>query len=304
MFAIPDDFARTQFELHGAAGRAWLDSLPAILDDCARQWDLTLAPPFPHLSYHYAAPGVRADGTPVVVKACAPTEEFPLESEALRLYDGRGAVRLLAADRERMVMLLERLEPGTLLLDVDDDVVATAVAAEVMRQLWRPVPSVHPFPSVADWGKGFARLRRRYDGGTGPFPAALVEQAERLFAELCATAAAPVVLHGDLHHYNILAAGARGWLAIDPKGVVGEPAYEIGAFLRNRLPEPLPNPEAGRLTERRIAQFAAELGFERVRVRGWALAQAVLSAWWSMEDHGYGWEPMVGLAELIAAMKE
>lgn len=304
MFVIPDEFARTQIEVHGAAGRAWLDRLPAILDACAQEWNLTLGLPFPHLSYHYAAPAVRADGTPVVVKACAPTGEFALESEALRLYDGCGAARLLAADRERAVMLLERLEPGTLLLDLEDDVKATASAAEVMRRLWRPVPPAHPFPSVADWGEGFTRLRRRYDGGTGPFPAALVEQAERLFAELSASADAPVVLHGDLHHYNILSAGPRGWLAIDPKGLVGEPAYEIGAFLRNRLPEPLPNPAAGRLTARRMEQFAAELGFDRARVRGWALAQAVLSAWWSMEDHGHGWEPMIGLAELIAAMPE
>lgn len=334
MFAIPDDFVRTQIEVHGAEGRAWLDRLPALLDACAQQWGLTLGPPFPHLSYHYAAPAVRADGTPVVVKACAPTGEFLLESKALRVYDGRGATRLLVADREREVMLLERLEPGTLLLSVEDDAEATTIAAGVMRALWRPVPAEHPFPSVADWGQGFARLRRRYGGGTGPFPPGLVAQAERLFAELSASAAAPVVLHGDLHHYNILATGQRGrsgerpgacqhsgerpgvcqhnvlatgqreWLAIDPKGLIGEPAYEIGAFLRNRLPEPLPNAEAGRLTARRMEQFAAELGFERARVRGWALAQAVLSAWWSVEDHGHGWEPMIALAELIAALKE
>ncbi len=106
MFAIPDRFVRTQTEIHGPAGRAWLDRLPAILDACARQWGLTLGPPFPHLSYHYAAPAVRADGAPTVVKACSPTGEFPLESAALRVYDGRGAARLLAVDREREVLLL------------------------------------------------------------------------------------------------------------------------------------------------------------------------------------------------------
>jgi len=307
MFAIPDDFVRTQIEIHGAKGQAWLDRLPAILDACARQWGLTLGPPFPHLSYNYAAPAVRADGASVVVKACTPSgefPEFPLESAALRVYDGRGAARLLAVDPANQVMLLERLEPGTLLLALEDDEEAVGIAAGVMRALWRPVPSNHPFPSVADWGEGFARLRGRYDGGTGPFPSALVGEAERLFAELNASADAPVVLHGDLHHYNILAAGARGWLAIDPKGLVGEPAYEVGAFLRNRLPLPLPNPEAGRITARRIDRFAMELGIDRARLRGWALSQAVLSAWWSLEDRGHGWEPMIALAELIGAIKE
>jgi len=304
MFAIPDDFARTQLEIHGAKGQDWLDRLPAILDTCARQWGLTLDPPFPHLSYNYAVPAVRADGAPVVIKACTPSGEFPLESAALRVYDGHGAARLLAVDPANQVMLLERLEPGTLLLTLEDDEEAVGIAAGVMRALWRPVSSDHPFPSVADWGDGFARLRRRYDGGTGPFPSALVDEAERLVGELNASAGAPVVLHGDLHHYNILAAGSRGWLAIDPKGLVGEPAYEIGAFLRNRLPLPLPNPEAGRATARRIDGFGAALGIDHARLRGWALAQAVLSAWWSLEDHGHGWEPMIALAELIGAIKE
>ncbi len=304
MFAIPDRFVRTQTEIHGAAGRAWLDRLPAILDACARQWGLTLGPPFPHLSYHYAAPAVRADGAPTVVKACSPTGEFPLESAALRVYDGRGAARLLAVDREREVLLLERLQPGTLLSAVEDDEEATAIAARLMRALWRPVPRDHAFPSVGDWGEGFARLRRRYDGGTGPFPPALVEEAERLFVALDASAAPPVVLHGDLHHDNILDAGERGWLAIDPKGLIGEPAYETGAFLRNRLPAPLPNPAAGRILVRRVEQFAAESGFDRARIRGWGLAQAVLSAWWSLEDHGHGWEPMIAMAELMAALAE
>jgi len=304
MFAIPDDFVRTQIDIHGAKGQDWLDRLPAILDSRARQWGLTLGPPFPHLSYNYAAPALRVDGAAVVVKACTPTDEFPLESAAMRVYDGRGAARLLAVDPANQVMLLERLEPGTLLLTLEDDEEAVGIAAGVMRALWRPVPSDHPFPSVADWGEGFARLRRRYDGGTGPFPSALVDEAERLFGELNASAGAPVVLHGDLHHYNILAAGARGWLAIDPKGLVGEPAYEVGAFLRNRLPLPLPNPEAGRITARRIDGFAAALGIDRARLRGWALSQAVLSAWWSLEDHGHGWEPMIGLARLVAAIRE
>jgi streptomycin 6-kinase len=84
--------------------------------------------------------------------------------------------------------------------------------------------------------------------------------------------------------------------------VIGEPAYEIGAFLRNRLPDDLASSEARNLTARRIDQFAEELSLERSRVRDWAMSQAVLSAWWTYEDHGYGWEPMVALAELITRL--
>jgi streptomycin 6-kinase len=301
MFVVPPEFVRTQTEIHGPAGRAWLARLPGILDACARRWALTLGPAFPNLSYHYVAPAVRADGTAVVVKVCSPTGEFASESAALRCYDGQGATRLLAADSEREVMLLERLLPGTLLSTVSDDEEATVSAAGVMRALWRPVPPDHPFPTVADWGAGFARLRQRFGGGTGPFPAALVATAERLFATLDASASTPVVLHGDLHHGNILAAGPRGWLAIDPKGLVGEPAYEAGALLRNPLPWLLAQPDPASILARRLDILSSVLVCDRARLRGWGIAQAVLSAWWSFEDHGHGWEPAIACAELLAA---
>jgi streptomycin 6-kinase len=140
------------------------------------------------------------------------------------------------------------------------------------------------------------RLRAEFGGGVGPFPPRLVEQAERLFAELLGSMETPVLLHGDLHHWNILAADRRPWLAIDPKGVVGEPAYEVGALLRNKLDVA---PNISRLTMRRIDQLAEALGFDRQRLVGWCLAQAVLSAWWSYEDHGGGWEEMVEFAEML-----
>jgi len=261
-----------------------------------------VAPPFPSLSYNYVAPAVRADGTEVVLKLGVPNPELVTEIEALRLFDGRGIVRLLEADTERGSLLLERLRPGTPLSRLADDEQATAIAAGVMGQLWRPAPAGHPFPTVQRWAAGLERLRARFGGGTGPLPIALVERAEALFAELIGSMADPVLLHGDLHHENILAAGRQPWLALDPKGVVGEPAYETGALLRNPMPEILRRPGVGRILARRVDQLAGLLGFDRERVVGWAFAQAVLSAWWSLEDHGHGWEEAMACAELFAAM--
>jgi len=120
---------------------------------------------------------------------------------------------------------------------------------------------------------------------------------------LIATMAEPVLLHGDLHHENILDAGGGNWLAIDPKGLIGAPAYEVGALPRNPLPRLMAAPGPGRILARRIDQLAEELALERSRLRDWALAQAVLSAWWSYEDHGHGWEPAITLAELLVALK-
>jgi len=305
MFVIPDDFACKMIALGGEEGRAWIERLPVILAACEQRWGLTIGLPF-DLSFNYVAPALRSDGTPVVVKACLPDGEST-QVEALRLFDGHGMVRLLEYDKGDEVMLLERLRPGTLLSTIDDDEKATSIAASVMRQMWRPPPQEHAFPTVFDWGKGFIRLRQHFGGGHGPFPPALLEEAESLFAGLNASMADPVLLHGDLHHENILAAERQPWLAIDPKGLVGEPAYEPGALLRNQLAVVFEDPRPVRVMARRVEQLAGELGLDRARVRGWGLAQALLSMWWTIEDFGhledYDMETLA-CAELLAAIKD
>ena len=308
MFGIPDDFRARMVALCGEDGRSWLNRLPAILARCSESWEITIDEPFLPLTYNYVAPAVRHDGAPVIVKACPPAVEFAQQSVALRLFGGHGITRLLECDDENDVMLLERLLPGTTLRGIKDDELATSIAASVMKQLWRPVPADHPFPTTSDWGKGFKHLRQYFHGGCGPFPCKLLEEAETLFSELSASMAVQVLLHGDLHHDNILAAQRAPWLAIDPKGLVGEPAYETGSWLRNWLPDLLQQPQPERILARRIDQFAEALGFDRTRIRGWGLAQAVLSAWWTVEDFGEDWQREGGqdvltCAELLATIK-
>jgi streptomycin 6-kinase len=287
------DFQQRVREVHCPAGEAWLRRLPALLDAAAARWSLRLLPPFEPLSYHYVAPAMAADGREVVLKAGVPGRLPNREIAALRAFSGCGAVLLLDAAPDLGLLLLERLRPGKTLARANlPDEAATAAAATVLRALRRPPPREHDFPTIEDWGAGFARLRARFDGGTGPLPPRLVERAGRLYAELCASAAAPVLLHGDLHHTNILAADRAPWLAIDPQGV-------IGALLRNPFPAILSEPDARSLLARRADQLAAELGFDRQRVRGWAFAQAVLSAVWEVEDHGRDVQAWIAVAELL-----
>ena len=151
-----------------------------------------------------------------------------------------------------------------------------------------------------DWNAGLCRLRPRYGGGTGPFPARLIAEVENLRADLTASAGIPVLLHGDLHHDNIVAAGRAAWRAIDPKGLIGEPAYEIGPLLFNPQPQLLAAPQPGRILARRVDHCAAELGLERARVRGWGLVRAVLAAWWHAESTGRPWDAALACAVLIA----
>jgi streptomycin 6-kinase len=165
----------------------------------------------------------------------------------------------------------------------DDE--ATAVVCDVAGALHAPAAPAADlaFPTVADWGRGFERYRR---SGDATLPPELVDRAEALYRELAASQDAPRLLHGDLHHFNVLHDAERGWLAIDPKGVVGEPAYEFGAMLRNPW-----GGEYGRalcaatpVVGRRCSIVSERLALDRRRVLAWGFAQAVLSAVWSAED--------------------
>jgi streptomycin 6-kinase len=127
-----------------------------------------------------------------------------------------------------------------------------------------------------------------------------VDRAVRLREELLADPPQPVLLHADLHQENILSARRQTWLAIDPKGVLGEATYEPTPFLYNNLPENLTAPQLKALLERRIDQFAEELALDRPRLRSWAVVQCVLSGWWSYEDHGHGWENVISIASLLS----
>jgi streptomycin 6-kinase len=299
---IPERFVRTMIELHGDAGRAWLDGLPARIAEYESRWAIQVGPPFANLSYNYVAPAVRANGAQAILKLGMPQPELTSEIAALRLWDGHGCAQLIASDLDGGALLLERLLPGNMLLDLTDDDEATRIAAQVMRALWRPAPPAPEdmvFPTTARWASGLRRLRAMYDGGTGPLPEEMVTLAEALFAELLASCGAPMLLHGDLHHENVLAAKRAPWLAIDPKGLIGEAEYEVGALIRNPLPRLLALPDVTATLARRFDILAETLGFDRQRMIAWSYAQAVLSAWWRIEDHGHGWEPTIALAERL-----
>ncbi len=281
------------------ANRTWAAGLPDLVAQCAARWSLVVEPSFPDLSYHFAAPVRQSDGSLAVLKLRPVNAEFASEVAALTHFDGQGAVRLLKVDRALGAMLLERAAPGTLLLDALDEPRRTSVIAHILRQLWRPAPSDSSVPTVADWARGLKRLRDRYGGTTGPLPAQLVQRAEGIFAELLASSALSVLLHGDLHHWNVLAAQRQPWLAVDPAGVIGEPAFDTGAYLRNPRPQLLHEPQPHRVLTRRIVQLAEELSLDRQRIQSWAVAQAVLSACWHLEDHDDGWEFSIACAEYL-----
>ena len=297
---VSKEFADRIAAAFGSDGEEWLAGLPAKLQEISRKWSLTIQPPFEGMAYNYVAPVIRGDGGRAVLKVGVPNPELQTEMEALRIFDGQWMVKLLAADSVAGAMLLERLDPGRPIVELGDDRRATPAACQVMLELPRPSSGDGPFPTLADWAKGFDRLRSEFDGGTGPFPQRLVERAESDLRELLKSSNKPTLLHGDLHHWNILSARRAPWLAIDPKGLIGEPEYETGAWLRNPLPALLKSTEARQVIKRRIDQFSMELEFDRERILAWGIYQAVLAGWWSYGEGDQDWKKWVAIAELIA----
>ena len=209
-------------------------------------------------------------------------DEFLPGLDALMLYGGRGMVRVLEAARDDRVILMERVVPGETLWRAPIDAALEAIAS-VMTKLRAVPPTGHSFPDTRSHQRAWPNHRRLY-GGAGPIDADLFEIGERLFVDLCDSSAAPVVLHGDLHYGNVLSSDREGWLAIDPKGVSGEPCCEVRKLFGNRVDELYKSSDPVRAMRRRVDTVADLTGFDRERVRGWALAQAVLSEVWTADD--------------------
>lgn len=208
-----------------------------------------------------------------MLKLTLPGQAVQAEADALAGFGGVGAARLLAADPAEGALLLERLRPGTPLSALADDDAATRIAGGLIARLRRPVPEGALLGQAAGW----VRLLDRARAEAWPLDPAMLDRAAGLFRDLAA--AAPVLLHGDLHHGNILRDGA-GWRAIDPRGLAGDPAFEAAALLRNP-------PGAAAVAQngaRRIAILAETTGLDARRIAAWGYAAAVLAACWALED--------------------
>jgi streptomycin 6-kinase len=269
--------------VHGERADAWLADFPSILSECKKRWDLDFERPFDNLSYHFVI-RARTNRTEVVLKLGVPSEEFQREMSALAFFGGLGAVRLLDCDTRRGALLMERANPGTpIYLSCTDDE-ATGIAATLMRRLWRDEPSTHSFPSLVRWFKAFEQLRHQFHGSTGPFAEELITKAERMFIDLEASTQRRCILHGDLHHENILSSRRDDWLAIDPKGLCGDPGYEVSSFMLNQLPHLSTDSAVRNVLENRLAIFAEELEISQPRLARWSFCHAVVSALWDFEE--------------------
>ncbi len=294
--AAPEEFSRNILELHGRAGADWLARIPGLLDVCVARWSLSLEAPYSESSYSYVVRVARADGTPAVLKLSFPGEHVDREADALHAFDGHGCVALIACEASLGAILLERAEPGNQLAQLceRDDERATSIAAGVIRALGREVPSDFAFLSVDTWLSDIQRISRRIQ--LTPLLHRLATDALAVATEL-RKSSQNLLLHGDLHQFNILAAG-EAWLAADPSGIVGDRECDIGPLILNPV-SMLRRPDRSQVISRRISQLCDEAGLDRRRAHAWTFVRAVLAVLWSFEDHGEAPAEWIACSQLL-----
>jgi streptomycin 6-kinase len=262
---------------------AWLDALPGLVAAALDRWELTVERVFePGGQISLIVYVRRADGTPAVLKLGLPSPESAQEHAALAHWDGRGAVRLLAAAPEDGALLLERLH-GEIPLRSLTESKAMLEATGTLQRLWTAPPERHPFTLLSDHVAGLgaeAGARRSLLLAADLRP--LVDEALETAAGLLSSQPEQVLLHGDFHHGNVLAADRSPWLAIDPKPLVGERAYDLAWLAQDRLDTLAGGPGPQAAARRRIQRLSDAVEVDRERLRGWTLFRSVEAGLWSL----------------------
>ena len=261
--------------IYGEKGKAWLDELPELVTAISSTHRLRDLQEVTNLTYNYVLSGFQGDN-PIILKLGLDHEALTREACALKCFAGYGAVKVLAEDEG--MLLLERSVPGTSLKSYfpDQEQESIEIACGVIKKLHQAnIPVAHNFPHIKDW---LTALDKDW-----PIPDGYLKKARKLRDQILRTAVPDVLLHGDLHHDNILQNG-DDWVVIDPKGVIGEPAYEVAAFIRNPMPELLHHADTPNIIQGRITRFAEALGLPEHRIIDWCFVQAVLAWVWALED--------------------
>ncbi|MGH9099260.1 MAG: aminoglycoside phosphotransferase family protein, partial [Acidimicrobiales bacterium] len=295
--------------------QAWLVELPELVASYLERWELSVAGDFP-LSYSYVVPVERADGRACVLKIqpndLPDVEGAERELLGLRLA-GRGAIEVVEEDAPNGVLLLERAMPGTNLDEMArrDDDAATELLATVIRDYGRPIddPVSSGLRAFEEFAEAFEHFDRGPHGAVAREKAAAAvdtrlsvvlgmdelgtdvpairsarHTAERVMAELLADRFVPYLVHGDLHHANVLVDETRGPLVIDAWGLYGDRAVDVAPLLHNPVQLVTETPDVVALLRRRLTICSGVLDLDRERLTAWCYVYNAIRALWTLED--------------------
>ncbi len=279
MMRLNSFFVANIRSIYGETGERWLNELPNYIELLSSEWQFHFQNPLSDLSYSFVGL-VRMDvtGNTAIIKMVP--GEGSLVSEVKWLNSiAKGAPTVYSFHEKLNAYLMEHLEPGKSLkqlVKAGEGDKATRIICQAIRDLQSQQHTEFAFQHVSELAKALPILKGRYD-------AKLLSQAQSWFHDLTLDRKEDKLLHGDLHHDNILSSDA-GWKVIDPHGYVGDPAAEVGAMIRNPF-DCFPKERAlSKVIERRLSIMADELPFDAQRIKAWAFCMTVLSAAWILED--------------------
>ena len=274
--AMDSNLKQNIIKIYGAKGKEWLDSLPEITSKIATEHNLSGLTPVNNMTFNYVASGYQND-KPIILKIGMNGKALTKEASCLKTFEKHAVAEVIADDTNMIIM--QRAVPGSTLKDhfPDNDIDATKILCEKLKELHKAsIPESHNFFSLSEL---FKTLDQKLD-----IPDEILSKAKRLRDDLLKSTTKEVLLHGDLHHDNILKNGDN-WLVIDPKGFIGDPAFEPAAYLCNPIPELLQENQPHKIIEKRINICSAELDIDSQRIADWLYAKSVLCWSWILEDN-------------------
>lgn len=270
---------KTIINANGQAGERWYNNLLYTIKNLATHWSLSNIQPVLNMSWNYVAFAEQNDHR-VVLKISADAKTIEHEYQALHHFSGVGVIKIIDYYPKLQALLLEQAVPGCLLKNDHSHDIQTVmqIYADVVKKLSLPTPAEHTFQHAKDWCKVID------DMNDPRIPTKYIHKAKEIRKWLFDIVTHEYICHGDLHLENIIK-HEKQWLAIDPKGIVGEMAFEAAAF--DLLNEDENNiSDVTNLLKERIQQLASALSLNEERLKAWIFLRIMLSIQWSVEDKG------------------
>lgn len=279
--------------VYNKEGEVWLSNLSDHLDRLSTQWNFQIVRPMDDLSYNFVAV-VHLQSGLAILKTAPSSAPIMLEAEWLNAHK-KSVPRIFHLDKNNNAYLMEKLEPGIslkYLVKEGKDEEATRIISQVILDL-QASDSLHDmnYQHISEHVSCFSFLRGHIETG-------IIHCAESVFKDLCADRSKDIILHGDLHHDNILQKKLT-WNVIDPHGYIGDPCAEVGPMIFNPLDYFPKNLPVRNIIENRINILTEMLPFDLERIKAWTFCLALRSSAWDVEGFGKPNAQTIEIAKIL-----
>lgn len=269
-------FQENMIKIHGIKGQQWLDSLDAKLNAICKKYGILSLSPVNNMTFNYVASGI-INNKPVIVKYGFNKESLAKEAAAIKAFSNHSGIVHIA--NEPHLIIMKQALPGHTIKELfpTHDESATKILCRLLKKLHQAA-----IPQNND----FYRLSSLFQviDDCNELPSGILSKARQLKVELLKKSNKPVLLHGDLHHDNIIKAN-NSYVVIDPKGFIGDPLYDLTAFIINPMPNLLQNNQASKIIQNRIELCANAFGVSTQDISNWTFLKAVKCWIWCLQDN-------------------